>query len=276
MRKLFPMLMALTLAAVPAAAEQTDTRGCADHPLFTRMATYWIQGCTQKDFDAFEFVVGAKGKKQSVEGALWKANYYPQATAKSTASALQILRNFENAAKSLGGEAVFVDKNQETLRVARDGKEYWVDVRADHTGKYWMVIVAKQAMAQTIEANADVFADNLKTSGHAAVYGILFDTGKADIKPESAQAVGEIAKLLKADGGLKLHVVGHTDAVGGVESNLKLSEARAAAVLQALVKDHGIAAARLRAFGNGPFAPVATNDTEEGRAKNRRVELVKQ
>jgi outer membrane protein OmpA-like peptidoglycan-associated protein len=106
-----------------------------------------------------------------------------------------------------------------------------------------------------------VFSSDLKTTGHAAVYGILFDTGKADIKPESA---------------LRLFVVGHTDMVGSVESNLKLSQDRAEAVLQALVRDHGIAATRLRSFGNGSFAPVASNETEEGRTRNRRVELVKQ
>ena len=70
--------------------------------------------------------------------------------------------------------------------------------------------------------------------------------------------------------------VGHTDSTGTVEGNLKLSQDRAQAVMQSLVKDHGIAASRLRSAGCGQYAPVATNDTEEGRAKNRRVELVKQ
>ncbi len=107
-------------------------------------------------------------------------------------------------------------------------------------------------------------------------YGIYFDTGKSTIKPESAQAIGEIAKLLKADPGLKIFVVGHTDNQGGVESNIKLSQDRGEAVLQALVRDHGIAANRLGSYGCGLFTPVASNDTEEGRAKNRRVELVKQ
>jgi outer membrane protein OmpA-like peptidoglycan-associated protein len=95
-------------------------------------------------------------------------------------------------------------------------------------------------------------------------------------QPESAQAIGEIAKLLTADPGLKIHVVGHTDNVGGVDNNIKLSQERAEAVLQALVRDHAIAPSRLRSYGCGQFAPVASNDTEEGRAKNRRVELVKQ
>ena len=104
----------------------------------------------------------------------------------------------------------------------------------------------------------------------------LLLTGKTDIKPESAAAIGEVAKMLQADAGLKVFVVGHTDTVGSVESNQKLSQGRAEAVMQALVKEHGIAAARLRAFGAGPFAPVSSNDTEDGRARNRRVDLVKQ
>jgi outer membrane protein OmpA-like peptidoglycan-associated protein len=76
--------------------------------------------------------------------------------------------------------------------------------------------------------------------------------------------------------GLRIHVVGHTDNVGDVAANIKLSQDRGESVLQALVRDHGIAAARVRSYGCGQFAPVASNDSEEGRAKNRRVELVKQ
>jgi OmpA-OmpF porin, OOP family len=275
MKRVAPLLLALLCLSLPAAAEQQDEKGCKDHPLFTRMPTYWIHNCSQKEFDAFEFPV-AKAKTERVEGVLWKINYYPQASATSKPSELQILRNFENAATKLGGTVVMADKSRETMRAAKDGKEFWVLVQAEFTGKYSLTIVERKAMAQDIEANAAVFADGLKTTGHVAVYGILFDTGKADIKPESAQAIGEIAKLLKGDAALRLHVVGHTDSVGSVDSNLKLSEARAEAVLQALAKEHGIAAGRLRAFGNGPFAPVASNDAEEGRAKNRRVELVKQ
>ncbi len=131
-------------------------------------------------------------------------------------------------------------------------------------------------MSQDIVANADAFMNDLKATGHAAVYGIYFDTGKSDIKPESAQAIGEVAKLLKNAADLKVYVVGHTDNVGGLEANMKLSQSRADAVTQALIRDHGISASRLKAYGDGPYAPVSSNDTEEGRAKNRRVELVKQ
>ncbi|MFZ1615620.1 MAG: OmpA family protein, partial [Holophaga sp.] len=107
-------------------------------------------------------------------------------------------------------------------------------------------------------------------------YGITFDTGKADIKPSSEPALTEIAKLLKGQPALKLHVVGHTDNVAGLDLNLKLSKARAEAVVQALTTKHGIASNRLIPHGVGPVAPVASNDAEAGRAKNRRVELVKQ
>ncbi len=107
----------------------------------------------------------------------------------------------------------------------------------------------------------------MRTTGDAAVYGSYFDTGKSVIKPESATAIAEIAKLLKSDLGLKIHVVGHTDNVGSVDSNIKLSQSRAEAVIQELVRNNGIAPSRLRAFGCGQFAPVMSNDTEDGRAK---------
>lgn len=265
----------LTLLAVPAVAQQKDVKGCEDHALFSRMPDSWIHHCTQKAFDSYAFAV-AKGKTEPVEGRMWSISYYPQAAAKEKPSEVQILRNFENAVKKLGGAVVFADKGKETFRITKDGKEFWVEVTAEFTGKYGLKIVEKQAMAQDIVANAEVFSSDIRATGHTAVYGIYFDTSKSDIKPESAQAIGEIAKLLKADPALKVFVVGHTDATGVVDSNLKLSQSRAEAVVQALVREHGIAAARLRGFGVGPFAPVASNDTEEGKAKNRRVELVKQ
>ncbi len=127
-----------------------------------------------------------------------------------------------------------------------------------------------------VTVDAAAMAKEIAQAGHIALYGIYFDTNKADLKPESTAAIVEIAKLLKADPGLKLLVVGHTDGVGGYEPNVVLSDRRAAAVLQELTTKHGVAAARLRAVGVGMAAPVASNETDEGRAKNRRVELVKQ
>lgn len=110
---------------------------------------------------------------------------------------------------------------------------------------------------------------------HRPLYGIYFDTGKADLKPESRPTLDEIAKLLQADQGLRLYVVGHTDSVGGFDYDMDLSRRRAQAVAQEFAGAYGVSRDRLRSAGVGFLAPVATNENEEGRALNRRVELVK-
>ncbi len=122
--------------------------------------------------------------------------------------------------------------------------------------------------------SADEMAQSITTLGKACLYGIYFDPGKWDIKPASLPALQEIATLLKNRPELKLHIVGHTDNIGGYEVNTVLSKRRAEAVVATLVKDFALSALRLTANGAAYLAPVASNSTEAGRAKNRRVELV--
>jgi outer membrane protein OmpA-like peptidoglycan-associated protein len=157
--------------------------------------------------------------------------------------------------------------------------ETWVHVAgyvgegdAASTQLYVVTIVEKAAMQQVVSAKE--LADDLQRTGRA-VLAVQFDTGKDTIKPESAPLVKAMADLLKQNPSLKVLIVGHTDMQGDLEANVKLSQARAASVQKALVGQHGIAAARLSAHGVGALSPVATNDTEAGRAQNRRVELVK-
>jgi OOP family OmpA-OmpF porin len=154
--------------------------------------------------------------------------------------------------------------------------EIWAQIMAGGNGMYTVFIVEKEAMEQDVAADASSMANSIRESGKVALYGIYFDTGKSVLKPESVSTLQEIAKLLKADPSLKLYVVGHTDNVGAYDANLKLSQERASAVVTALVTQHSVSAANLKACGDGPTAPVASNDKEEGRALNRRVELVKQ
>jgi outer membrane protein OmpA-like peptidoglycan-associated protein len=273
--RLLLALTALTLTASPALAQRkSDASGCKDHDLLTRLPDYWIESCTLKQFDGYNFASG-KGTTR-VEGQFWNIRYQPPAGTSPKPSTLQVLRNVENAVKKIGAKTMATDQSKETFLLTKDDKELWIEAWADYTGKYILTIVQKDAMAQELAANADAFASGLKETGHIAVDGILFETGKSDLKPESSAAIAEVAKLLKADAALKVFVVGHTDNVGAPESNVKLSQDRAASVVQALVKTHGIETARLRPFGAGPYAPVASNDKEDGRAKNRRVELVKQ
>lgn len=139
-----------------------------------------------------------------------------------------------------------------------------------------LVIVESQAMqAGLVKVDAAAMAKGLEADGHIALYEIFFDTDQADLKPESGAALGEIAKLLAGKPQLKVLVVGHTDNVGALDYNRSLSQRRAQAVVESLVKQHNLARDRLTAVGVGMAAPVASSDSETGRAKNRRVELVK-
>jgi OmpA-OmpF porin, OOP family len=269
--------------AVPAAflfcvalafGQEPDAEGCKDHPLLTRLQGFRIQYCNLQEFGAHKFLVG--GKEVTVEGRATEIMYYKNEDAKAP-GALMVLRNFENAIKKIGGSVVGNSGDGNLyLKVAKDGAEVWVHVSANISEQYFLSIIEKGAMKQELEANADALGAGLKADGKIAVYGIQFDTGKAEIKPSSEPALKEIAKLLKAQPSLRLHVVGHTDNVASLDLNLKLSKARAEAVVAALVGKYGVAAGRLLPHGVGPVAPVASNDAEAGRAKNRRVELVKQ
>lgn len=160
-------------------------------------------------------------------------------------------------------------------KIAKDGREAWVEIEKGN-GKIWLRVIEKREMEQFITADAAAMNDGLKSSGHIALYGIYFDTNKSEVKPESKPALEQIAKLLSQNPGLNLKVVGHTDMTGALEANMKLSQSRGEAVVQALVSQYGVSPSRLKGHGVGPLAPVASNDTDEGRAKNRRVELVKQ
>lgn len=168
------------------------------------------------------------------------------------------------AKKSMGGSTVYISL-------------YTAFHNAQRTPNALLEIVEMKAMdTGMVTVNADTLARGIETTGRVALYGIHFDLDSARIKPESQPELQEIAKLLMQRPSLKLLVVGHTDNQGGYDHNMDLSRRRAEAVVKALGSEHGIQADRLRAVGVGYLSPVATNDTEEGRANNRRVELVKQ
>jgi outer membrane protein OmpA-like peptidoglycan-associated protein len=255
-------------------AKEADFKGCTDHPLLTRMENTRIRGCRTVEFDRFVFKTG-KATTVPVEGKLFEIRYETQAGG-TAPSPLAIIRNHQQAIAKIGGTVQFEDPRYTVLKVSKDGKDVWTQVDTAWGRGYVLTIVEQQAMVQEVVASAELFQAGLKSTGHVEIPGIFFDTGKSELKPESDAAVAEVAKLLKADPALKVYVVGHTDNVASLDLNTKLSQARADAVVQALVAKHGISAARLIGRGAGPLAPVASNDAEEGRARNRRVELVKQ
>jgi len=137
------------------------------------------------------------------------------------------------------------------------------------------IIEAKAMDTGMVTVDAEAIGKGIDTTGHMAIYGVLFDTDSANIKEGSAPVLAEIAKLLQDRPSLKILVVGHTDNQGDFDYNMNLSSQRANSVSRYLVEQHGIDGERLRAEGIGFLAPVASNDSPDGRSKNRRVELVK-
>lgn len=264
---LFVAVLCLLPVVVP--AQETDEPGCKDHPLFTRMKGFVIYDC-ESNFAAVDFYVG-EDRTQAVEGRKTRVGFtLPEG--QPVPSELQILRNFENAAKAKGGVVVYRSATYLSMKIAKDGGQVWVSVETANGGAFYsLTTVEVGEMTQEITAG-DMLAA-LEKDGRIAL-SIHFDTGKATIKPESEKIVGEIAALLRDNSDLKVSIEGHTDNTGTPAGNKTLSGERAKAVLAA-VTAQGVEAARMSSVGWGQDKPVADNATEEGRAKNRRVEIVK-
>jgi OmpA-OmpF porin, OOP family len=257
---------------------QTDIEGSKDYPGISRMPNYYIYEYQDTPFDAYEFRVadGDSWKEQTVEGHRVDIRYNLKDNAQAP-SQLQVVRNYQNAARANGGKILYSATEATTICFNKDGKETWLSIEVGNipSGTFiMMVIVEKQAMQQDVTIDAKGMARDISENGRVALYGIYFDTGKSEIKPESAPALSEIAVLLKSNADLKVYVVGHTDMTADLATNMKLSQARAQAVVGALVSQYGVVAAQMIPYGAGPYSPVASNKTENGRALNRRVELV--
>jgi len=280
--------------------------------LISRYPGSYIAKYLSKEFDEFALPLGPVDeenkitKNQPLEGKITRIVY----VAPAGRTVLEVFRNYQAALKKAGFEMLFTCGPQgcgstvaNAYANSGDSADYWGPQHGIHyisaklarpegdvyvsllvddqgpdsrTDAELYVIEVKPMESDLITVDATSLANDINRTGHASVYGIYFDTGKADVKPESDATMKEIAKLLQGDPMLKLHVVGHTDNQGALDMNMDLSRKRADAVLAALITKYGIPAGRLRSYGCGPYSPVASNDTEDGRAKNRRVELVKQ
>jgi OmpA-OmpF porin, OOP family len=277
----FFTLACLALASTLIHAE--DLAGAKDHPLLSRYPDSHITEY-QQYFNAVEFATGSEDgvpQRHNIEGNATQILYFHN-NPEQQPSPLQLIRNYQNAIKAIGGEVVYErlpaegDGGETTLKVLTGGKEIWVRVEpgifSAPTQSYRLNIVEVAAMQQQVTANQ--LLDELNRNGFVALH-INFDSGRAELKADGRATVAEIVALLKSAPELKLAIEGHTDNVGQAADNKALSEQRAQAVMAAVVAG-GIEAQRLSAAGFGQERPVADNRGEEGRAKNRRVELVKQ
>jgi hypothetical protein len=255
---------------------QPDIKGSKDHPLISRMPGFWISEYKENDFDFYKFI-GADKKPVIIEGHKYSILYKLNSGLPDPGT-LKISRNFQDALKKIGGKIVLDDSFNKlsTILIQKNGKETWIEVRCYSGVMFRLSIVEREIMKQEIVADANAMGNDINSSGHVPIYGIFFDTGMSELKAESDSAIIQISILLTKNMSLKLYVVGHTDNVGSIDANMKLSKDRAEEVVKTLVTNYGIAADRLKSYGVASLAPVASNDSEEGRANNRRVDLVKQ
>lgn len=289
-----------------------DIEGSKDHPLFSRYEGSIIIGYDVKGFDEYVLPLGSfegdrPSKSQSLHGKVTRIRY----KAPMDSSTLEIYLNYEMALTKAGFEILFAGKREELgghgewAAILYDNNlKYYAELMGEVTHQRYLaaklvtpagdiyvslfvtlgyydfpvvqfdVIEVKPMEAGLVTVNVAALAESIAKVGHVAIYSIYFDTGKAEIKPESEPALKDIAEFLRKNRDLDLYVIGHTDNVGTLDFNMNLSQRRAEAVVEALVSRHGIARERLHPVGIGPLSPVTSNRTEEGRAKNRRVELV--
>lgn len=283
----------LLLAAGPALA-QMDPSEFKEHPVVKHYPGALIDSHDEKEFDAVDMVVGYAASpkpritRKDVEGRVYKTFYIHQ----GGVSALQVMRNYETALGTAGFTTLVSGKVAALplMEDARDGSLFgafamtndgqpvmYVNILIDpNVGEpvSRVVIVEPQQMRQVYKVDASKLYAGLAAEGRIAVYGINFDSAKSAVSADSEPVLTQVREMLAAHPELKIKIEGHTDNVGGQAANLVLSQQRAAAVKAWLVRN-GVADNRLTSEGLGDSRPVAPNDTDDGRRKNRRVELVR-
>ncbi len=312
MKKITITLLAIALifSSNLFAQKTADVKGSRDYPLVSRFRGSHIVWYQVKNFDRY-YMLKIKGNKldrYEVDGKVTRIQY----AVPKIHSVFEIYRSYETALKNAGFKILLtLNKDNCGLNLSeqlyigefnglnaltgnaqkpdyRDGEFSYLSAKKEMNGKdvyivvyitnwNWPLITFDAIEVRSMEKDL-VSVQDLQTalsdSGHIAIYDIHFDSGKAEIKPESAGAIKVIADYLNHHSDKKYIVVGHTDNTGSFEGNLKLSKARADAVRNELISKFSVRPNQLISFGDGQTAPVANNTTEEGRAKNRRVEIV--
>lgn len=310
------LIMAVVTAGswTPSAAQ--DIEGSRDHPLLSRFPDAEIRAYEAKEFDSFSMPTGRAtgngsfGNVKDIEGkTTWIGYRIP-----AERSTLEVFRSYESALRDAGFDVLwqcqtetecgnwfshtYVNSLEPSVyhgeTVYEEEERYLAACREQSSGETCVAlfvypdylrrfniarvrIIESASMAEDlVTVDAETMAREIEESGHVALYGILFETDSSAIGPGSEATLAEIAEFLRRNPEVDLYVVGHTDHTGRFDHNMRLSQRRANAIAQALESPHGVSPGRLHPVGVGPVAPVASNATDEGRARNRRVELVRQ
>jgi outer membrane protein OmpA-like peptidoglycan-associated protein len=241
------------------------------------MPGFYINDCRNSDYNDAEFVYYSNSKAFKINkgGKYYSISYRKKEGEVAKQSSDQIIRNYYNAILKIKGKAL--DDKKSMLTASIDGKEVFIKLHtaanSADAGSYRVEVLEVAQMEQNIVINLD---EAIEKDGKAVIYGILFDTGKSDVKPESAKALQQVADFLNSNPSIRIIVVGHTDNTGNFANNILLSKARAESIKNYLVNTSKISIDRLMAEGVGSLCPVSANSTEEGKQLNRRVEIVKQ
>ena len=274
MKKL--LLFLFLLIKLMAYAQDTPRCPNAEPTYMNRMPGFYINDCKNSDYNDAEFIYYVKGKafKINKSGKYYNVWYSKNENETKKYSGAQINQNYYNAVMKIKGTAL--DDRKTMFSASLNGKEIYIQVHtaenSTDTKSYHIEVLEVDVMEQEIAINMEEAIDR---DGKAALYGILFDIGKSDIKPESAEALKQITDYLNANPAVNIIVVGHTDNTGTYANNILLSKARAESVKNYLISVGKINTSRLMSEGAGQYCPVTTNATEDGRTLNRRVEIVK-
>jgi outer membrane protein OmpA-like peptidoglycan-associated protein len=276
MKVLLFSLLAVMPAVLQAQALEPDQEGCKDSTLLTRMPGCRIYECDVREFDSADLLTGVKNDAavtKTVEGRKEVLTY----ECESKIAPLQIVRNMQAAMTKAGYKFVYSGKDEYGYpAVTGQSGSQWIWIKTWENGSplYTQTAVFVEQMEQKVAAEAGAWAEEIERTGRVSVYGVNFATGKAEINADSESVLNEIVTLLNSQPEWKLRIEGHTDKAGAKAANQVLSQKRAESVV-AWLASHGIERSRLVSQGLGDTRPVGDNTTEEGRAKNRRVELVK-
>ena len=295
---------------------ETDIEGGKDHPLISRFNGSVMEFYEHKNYDLYTIVLdfnedGEASKVVDVEGEITRIQY----SSSEDHSVLEIFRNYEIALKNanfsisfscsdktsaaswefwyyiyygeinkLNTDWITPDSRMGYRYIVANGKindkNIYVILFISSDDDYdWILTtmdVIEEKPMETGLVTAAIIEKGLKISGHTILEGVYFDSGKSTLKIESDAALKNIAEYVNSSQDKKFFIVGHTDNTGNFASNMTLSEERAKAVMNELINKYGVNADQLQAYGVSYLSPVSSNSSDEGKARNRRVEIVEQ
>ncbi|TVQ37625.1 MAG: OmpA family protein [Spirochaetaceae bacterium] len=298
---------------IPVVLVSAEADRVEDHPLISRYAGAEFQESAVTEYDRYVVALAPLARNQltetlTIEGKITQLQYTV-----SGRSTLEVLRNYQQGLRNAGFDVLFEHHGENwnstmywVQRVYDPHGHYWKSSRRstfvgnsfhylaaqleDPSGDIYVTLYATPTRDATIiqvgvietvpmdtgmiTVDVDYLRSEIERTGTVTLHGLQFFADSAQMTPASVDILEEVAAFLAAHPSMNFYVVGHTTTLGPHQNLMRLSEARAQACVQALVRDHGIAQARLFAAGVGGLAPVASNATAEDRARNRRVELV--